>query len=58
MYIFIHIYIYIYIYVYISIHLSIYLSIFFPLHEEHWPEPRMRLAVRGVPKGALRTHSA
>jgi len=22
------------------------------------PEPRMRLAVRGVPKGALRTHSA
>jgi len=22
------------------------------------PEPRMRLAVRGVPEGALRTHSA
>jgi len=22
------------------------------------PEPRMRLAVRGVPKGALRTHAA
>jgi len=27
-------------------------------HENKHPEPRMRLAVRGVPKGTLCTHSA
>jgi len=27
------------------------------LHALYLPEPRIRLAVRGVPKGALHTHS-
>ena len=52
----------------LSIYPSLYLSIYRSKHTSTCisapqacvaqPEPRTRLAVRGVPKGALRTHSA